>query len=375
MDVAAGNADAAGEYAVPAGLHRTGVGAAGQQDLVLAGDAGGLRRLPQVLDHLGIALHAAVLVLDGGAFAQSHLHPLAVDLAGSIAGGGDVHRDAHVRLHVPGRRPGAPAAHLLLDGEGEIQVVFHLLVLQLLHGDEQGDAAAQVVGIGGHQSAAGCFPMLGVKDAHRADGGQLFGLLPALRADVDEQVVDVHRLPAVLIYIRRGVGPDAAPNAALQPDGGADQPCRAVSADGLKPQKALVIHKGDHQADHVHMGREQDLFARSLFAADHVAQRVGADLVHKGSCQPGQQFALGPLKTGGQGRFQQLPVQFQNIQHSLALLTGSKTRPAARRPVPRPACRTSRRGNGYDGWGWTRRWRPRPVRTSAWNRCQCRRRS
>ena len=94
-----------------------------------------------------------------------------------------------------------------------------------------------------------------------------------------------------------------------------------MAADGLKPQEALVVHKGHHKADDIHVGGEHHTLAGALFVAVYVAQSVGKDLVHIGLGQLGQQSALGLFKAGRKGHFHQLLLQFQNIQHVPALLT------------------------------------------------------
>ena len=79
-----------------------------------------------------------------------------------------------------------------------------------------------------------------------------------------------------------------------------------MTADGLKAQETLIVHKGDHHADDIHVSGEHHALAGAFFVAIDVAQCIRKHLVHIGLCQFGQQLALGLFKAGGQGHFHQL---------------------------------------------------------------------
>ena len=121
-------------------------------------------------DNAWISQHARILDLDRRAFAQRDGHVLA---PGGVAGQGDIHGQANLRVDPIGRRTGAARADFLLGGEDKIQLMRR--GFQGTQGLDQYHTADAVVHGLGHQAPpqvkAGPLESRHIADLHRAVRG------------------------------------------------------------------------------------------------------------------------------------------------------------------------------------------------------------
>ena len=97
------------------------VGTPCPHNILLDRDVPGLGILLQSGDHDGMADDGGVHHLDGRTLSQ--LDGAAALAARGVVHVSDIHRQGVVRVDGPGRRLGSPQAHLLLNGEDQVQVV------------------------------------------------------------------------------------------------------------------------------------------------------------------------------------------------------------------------------------------------------------
>ncbi len=176
-----------------------------------------------------------------------------------LDGEGHVQHHGRVCLQLPDAGSGAAQAHLFLHGGQQQDLRLMLAPCELLHGQDQGRQGGAVV-----QGPTRTAPALQAlqraprrDDVAHAHGGAHLGLR---QADVDEELVRGQHLAAEFgtQYMRRAGADDARQGSRAQ-DGhrlGQEQPGIPAAQAG-EAQEAAILHGRHHEADGIHMRREQ----------------------------------------------------------------------------------------------------------------------
>ena len=210
---------------------------------------------------------------------------------GDVVGVGDIHGDAVVRLHPVGCRLSAPKPHLLLDSEGEGQVVVRLS--QPLHGHEEHHAGNPVVQVGGEDPAS-ALEGGGVVDRRVPHLHHGFGLFLVPGADVHVEVLQLH-----LLGLHLALQGHHAFDAVGKPDGSAQHLVGGQAAYRAEAEEAVLVNVGDDQPDGVHVGGKEHLGPLPLLVTEQVAQGVHRALVHIGRGDVTDGLGHRPLLPGG----------------------------------------------------------------------------
>ena len=270
-------------------MNGTGIGAARPHNILLDRDVCGLGGLLQSGDHSGVADDGGIHYLDSCTLAQ--LDSAAALAAGGIVHVGDVHCQSVVRVDGPGRRLGSPQAHLLLNGEDQVQVVGAVLQPgQHVQEDSAGNAVVEVRGNYFIPIANGG----GIIDRRVPYLDQLLGGILIGSADI--HIAGVQLEPLELRFLLLG---KYTPHPVFKAYRGVQSLAGGDAAHPAQTEEPFLLDVGDNEANGVHVGAQHHPGAGALLVDDEVAQGVGGHLVGVRGSQAGDGLPHVSLVPGG----------------------------------------------------------------------------